>query len=52
MYALLPGDYKGSMVVVFQNGKAARFSLESFETKTNRRRLTGAYSGKLSLIHI
>ena len=46
VYALLPGDYKGNMVIVFQNGKAARFSLESFETKTNRRRLTGAYSGK------
>ncbi len=46
VFALLPGDYKGSMVVVFENGKAARFSLESFETKTNRRRLTGAYSDK------
>ena len=44
--AVLPGDYKGSMVVVFHNGKAARFSMESFETKTNRRRLTGAYSDK------
>ena len=46
VYALLPGDYKGNMVIVFQNGKAARFALESFETKTNRRRLTGAYSAK------
>ena len=46
VYAVLPGDYKGSMVVVFKNGKAARFSMESFETKTNRRRLTGAYSDK------
>lgn len=46
VYAILPGDYKGTMVVVFENGKAARFSLESFETKTNRRRLTGAYSDK------
>ena len=46
VYAVLPGDYKGSMVIVFQNGKAARFALESFETKTNRRRLTGAYSDK------
>ena len=43
LYAMLPGDYKGSMVVAFQNGKAARFSLQSFETKTNRRRLSGAY---------
>lgn len=46
VFAFLPGDYKGTMVVVFENGKAARFSIESFETKTNRRRLTGAYSGK------
>ena len=46
VYAVLPGDYEGSMVVVFKNGKAARFSMESFETKTNRRRLTGAYSDK------
>ena len=46
VYAVLPGDYKGRMVVVFKNGKAARFSMESFETKTNRRRLTGAYSDK------
>ncbi|MDO5142344.1 MAG: DNA topoisomerase (ATP-hydrolyzing) subunit A [Eubacteriales bacterium] len=46
LYALLPGDYTGSVVVAFQNGKAARFSLASFETKTNRRRLTGAYSAK------
>ena len=33
VYAVPPGDYKGSMVVVFKNGKAARFSMESFETK-------------------
>lgn len=46
VYALLPGDYKGTMAIVFENGKAARFSLESFATKTNRRRLTSAYSDK------
>ncbi len=46
VFAFLPGDYKGNMVVVFENGKAARFSTDSFVTKTNRRRLTGAYSGK------
>ena len=50
VYAVLPGDYKGSMVVVFKNGKAARFSMESFETKTNRRRLTGAYSDKVPAV--
>ena len=46
VFAFLPGDYKGVMAVVFENGKAARFSIDSFVTKTNRRRLTGAYSGK------
>ncbi|WP_087065236.1 DNA gyrase subunit A [Intestinibacillus massiliensis] len=46
VFAFLPGDYKSTLVVVFQNGKAARFSVDSFETKTNRRRLTGAYSDK------
>ena len=46
IFAFLPLDYKSTMVIVFENGKVARFSLESFETKTNRRRLTGAYSDK------
>ena len=46
VFAFLPDDYKGTLVVVFENGKVARFSIESFETKQNRRRLTGAYSDK------
>ncbi|MGN1030074.1 MAG: DNA gyrase subunit A [Butyricicoccaceae bacterium] len=46
LFMLLPGDYAGKLVVVFENGKAARFELSSFRTKTNRRRLTGAYSDK------
>lgn len=50
VFLLLPGDYSGTMVVVFENGKAARFDLKSFDTKTNRRRLTGAYSDKSSAV--
>ena len=46
VFAFQPGDYTGSMVIVFENGKAAHFSIESFATKTNRRRLTAAYSDK------
>lgn len=45
-FMLLPGDYAGKLVIVFANGKAARFELSGFQTKTNRRRLTGAYSDK------
>lgn len=46
VFMLLPGDYTGSMIVIFENGKAARFELTGFATKTNRRRLTGAYSDR------
>ena len=46
IFAFQPMDYTGSMIVVFENGKAAHFSIEGFATKTNRRRLTGAYSNK------
>ena len=46
VFMLLPGDYTGSMIVIFENGKAARFELAGFATKTNRRRLTSAYSDR------
>ena len=49
LYTVLPGDYKGFMIFLFENGKAARVPLSAYETKTNRRRLTGAYSDKSPL---
>ena len=42
----LPGDYKGNMLFVFENGKVAKVELAAYETKSNRRKLTGAYSDK------
>ena len=47
-----PGDYRGELLLVFQNGKVARIPLAAYETKTNRRRLTGAYSDKSPLIAV
>ena len=47
---LLPGDYKGFVVFFFENGKAAKVPLSAYETKTNRRKLTGAYSDKSPLV--
>ena len=41
-----PGDYGGSILFVFENGKAARVGLSAYATKTNRKRLTGAYSDR------
>ena len=46
---ILPGDYKGFILFFFENGKAARVPLSAYETKTNRKKLTGAYSDKSPL---
>ncbi len=48
-YMLAPGDYKGFLLFVFENGKAAKIPLSAYETKTNRRKLTAAYSDKSPL---
>ena len=47
---LLPGDYKGNVLFFFENGKAAKVPLSAYETKTNRKKLTGAFSDKSPLI--
>lgn len=45
-------DYKGILLFAFENGKAAKLGLELYETKTNRKRLTSAYSDKSPLAGI
>ena len=44
------GEYKGFILFFFENGKAAKVPLSAYETKTNRKKLTGAYSDKSPLI--
>jgi len=46
------GDYSGELLFFFENGKTARVDLASYATKTNRRKLTGAYSDKSPLCSI
>ena len=41
------GDH---IIFVFQNGKGVRIPLSAYETKSNRKRLTGAYSDAAPLI--
>ncbi len=41
-----PGDYSGTLLIFFENGKTARVPLSAYATKTNRKKLTGAYSDK------
>ncbi len=43
---VMPGDHKGFVLFFFENGKAAKVPLSAYQTKTNRRKLTGAYSDK------
>lgn len=45
----LPGDYSGNILFVYENGKVAKIAASSYDTKTNRRRLTGAYCDKSPL---
>ena len=52
IYALLPGDYSGSLLYLYENGKAARIELTAYQTASNRRKLTGAYSDKAPLAAI
>ena len=47
---VLPGDYKGFVLFFFENGKAAKVPASAYETKTNRKKLTGAYSDKSPLV--
>ena len=43
---VLCGDYKGFVLFFFENGKVAKVPMSAYETKTNRKKLTGAYSDK------
>ncbi|MCC8135221.1 MAG: DNA topoisomerase (ATP-hydrolyzing) subunit A [Ruminococcus sp.] len=43
-------DYSGYMIFFFENGKAAKVPLNSYETKTNRKKLANAYSSKSPLV--
>ena len=50
VFMVLPGpDYAGSLLFFFENGKAARVDIKAYQTTSNRRKLTGAYSDKSPL---
>ena len=49
LWACLPGDYAGHLLFFFENGKAARVEIKAYQTTSNRRKLTGAYSDKAPL---
>ncbi len=49
-YMAVLAEYKGYMLFFYENGKAAKVDIASYATKTNRKRLIGAYSDKSPLV--
>ena len=43
------GEFDGTLLFVFENGKIARIQFDQYATKTNRRRLVNAYSDRSPL---
>lgn len=43
-------DYSGYIIFFFENGKATKVPVKSYETKTNRKKLANAYSSKSPLV--
>ena len=50
LYMAVTTDYKGYMLFFFENGKVAKVDMESYATKTNRKKLINAYSDKSPLV--
>ena len=49
---VLTQDYSGFVLFFFENGKVAKVPLNAYETKTNRKKLTGAYYDKSPLVSV
>ncbi|WP_102050292.1 DNA gyrase/topoisomerase IV subunit A [Pygmaiobacter massiliensis] len=52
LYMALTEDFKGYMVFFFENGKAAKIPMESYQTKQNRRKLLAAFNDKSPVVHM
>ena len=49
-YMAVLSDYSGFMLFFYENGKVAKVEMSAYATKTNRRKLVGAYSDKSPLV--
>ncbi len=50
VFMVATSDYSGHIMLFFENGKAAKIPTSAFETKSNRKKLTAAYSDKSPLV--
>ena len=54
-FMAVTSDYSGFLLFAFENGKVAKVDMKSYETKTNRKKLTGAYYSKspaVGMLHL
>ena len=49
VFMVATNDYKGNVLFVFDNGRIAKVALSAYATKTNRKKLIGAYTDKFTL---
>ena len=49
---IVTGDYSGYLLFFYENGKVAKVEMSAYATKTNRRRLIGAYADKSPLVAV
>ena len=52
LYMVATKTFEGYMLFFFENGKVAKVGLSAYQTKTNRKKLVGAYSDKSPLVAI
>ncbi len=52
LWAVMTADFKGHVLFAFQNGKMAKVPLSAYATKTNRKKLIGAYSDKSPIVSV
>ncbi len=52
VYMCLPGDYTGYVLFFFENGKVAKVNINTYQTKSNRKRLTKAFSDRSPVVAI
>lgn len=52
LYTVVTTDYSGMMLFSFENGKMAKVEVSNYATKTNRKKLVGAYSDKSPICDI
>lgn len=52
LYTVITSDFSGMMLFAFENGKMAKIELSKYETKSNRKKLIGAYSDKSKVVDI